>query len=97
MQGTPKTSVYLLMVTNPAQVGTSEPLKHFAQVIKLFVERPSNNDNIVQARHAGFASKDMQDGLHQPLKRCRTVAEEEGHDCELPQSLTDGERCLSLS
>jgi hypothetical protein len=42
----------------------------------MFLKRLSDNDNIVQAHQAGFPSKDKQEGLYQPLKRYRTVAEE---------------------
>jgi hypothetical protein len=36
------------------EAGFSDTLEHIPQVVKLFPERPTDNDNLIQLHQAGF-------------------------------------------
>lgn len=85
--GTAPFSGIAVTLPGKASGGPSEPLEHIPQVLKLFLEHPADDDNIILVHLAGFVRQAPKEGFHELFERCRSISEAKQHNYELPVSL----------
>ena len=72
----------------------SEFLEHGFDVMQVLIEGVGIDDNIVKVDEHASAELVTEDGIHEPLESCRSIAESKGHNVPFESSFRSVEACL---